>query len=319
MSQILIYGKHSKLAIDMERWHLDEYEMREHYAREKLAAWKIERIFESHRQQDASLRLLRELLGHHVPLMMWHPKVIDDDISYAEWAGLEHAAHHADILISLGGDNNFQFASKYREDGLILGLNSDPGPGGSKGKLLWGSVPQFAEVVDRFKRGDFTVQPWMRLDLELDGKYIGRASNQISLSAAHPMLMSRHVLTAPNGTSVEQKGSGLLIATGAGSTGWYRSERGSSKHDFPRDAAEARWFLRAAQLEDDDTTCELSEGAIRNGEVLRVQSLNDRGGIAGVDDTPYAAEPGDFESSSFNRGVEATIRLSEHPLRVITF
>lgn len=113
-------------------------------------------------------------------------------------------------------------------------MNSDPVL--SHGKLLWGSVQQFAKVIDRFRAKDYLIQPWMRLELSLDGRNVGRASNQISLSAANPNKMSRHMLHAPGGRTSHQKGSGLLIATGAGSTGWYRSERGGNKCDFARDA-----------------------------------------------------------------------------------
>ncbi len=318
--RIAIYGKKSKAQIDMEQWKLHDHELEDVYRREGIPQEKIDRILDSHRVQARSLKLLRELLPDAF-LVQWSPTMLEPD-NFEEWSDALGVAREAEILISLGGDNNFQYASGYREDGLLLGLNSDPGPNGSHGKLLWGTVENFAPYAERLLKGDYIVQPWVRLDLDLNGRFAGRASNQISLGASHPRFMSRHVLETPDGRRVEQTGSGLLVATGAGSTGWYRSERGTTRFDFPRDAQEAHWFIRAAQREDDDSVCELAEGVLYPGEKLIVRSLNARGGYASTDDECFPDDvqlAQDRDVLNFNRGAVATIRISEHPLRVIMF
>lgn len=311
---ILVYCKLPKLEIDLRQTRAHDFELHEMYRDEGLTEAEIANIIRSAKAQTESLAHLRRLLPHAL-YMQWAPWETEDN--FEEWAALEHYARTKHLVIALGGDNNFQYASHYRDDLLILGLNSDPDPMGSHGHLLWGTVAQFEPMVPRLLADDFAVQNWPRLDLDLDGTFVGRASNQISLGANDPMLMSRHVLTTPQGEDVQQKGSGLIVANGAGSSGWFRSEAGSMDYDFPREAQELRWLMRAPQRYDDNTTCAHCHGVIRPGEKLVVRSLNPPcGGYAGIDDRKLSRDSPEPDLN-FDRGVTATIRMSEHPLRVV--
>ena len=58
-----------------------------------------------------------------------------------------------------------------------------------------------------------------------DGRIVktGPCISEISIRNAFPDAMSRYVLSVEGEPPEEQKSSGLLIATGAGSTGWFRN------------------------------------------------------------------------------------------------
>ena len=98
------------------------------------------------------------------------------------------------------------------------------------------------------------------------------------------------------------KSSGLLVATGAGSGSWFRSE--TALPPFDAAAKEARYTNLALSA---TGSTEHSMGFLREGQTLNVQSLNDSDGIVALDS--LIVHP-------FGRGAKIHIRLAEMPLYV---
>jgi NAD kinase len=310
-NDVVIFRKFSKRDWDASLWNMNDAELTASYRSSGLSDTKIARIFASHAQQVANFSRLRDVLGTTVPVIDWTPPHLAADPQ--EVASNERLLRTAPLVIALGGDETFKYVAEFRQSGIILGLNSDPGP--SKGKLLAGSVADFELQLDRFWKDELAVEPWVRLDTYLDNVLIGRASNQVFIGADDPEIMSRYVIELPDARREEQKSSGVLITTGAGSTGWYRSARNSIAFDFPRNEQAAEFYVREPQRNDDNSTFSLLSGRFLPGEKLLFHSLHARGGRVSIDCKTHRDEHG---QSTFNEGRVAKICLSDSPLRVLT-
>ena len=121
--------------------------------------------------------------------------------------------------------------------------------------------------------------------------------------------MSRQVIVY-RGKEHEQKGSGVIIATGAGSTGWSDSAgyyQFQGKNIFPK--TEKKGFFIITE----PYRYKLKEGAVLSGdftkdEELAIYSLNDSEGSAASDS---------WEEYSFIRGQKAVVRISDNTLKVV--
>ncbi|MCB1139460.1 MAG: NAD(+)/NADH kinase [Leptospiraceae bacterium] len=139
------------------------------------------------------------------------------------------------VLVSLGGDNHFVYCARFAGSDPILAINSDPVT--STGSLLYFDTESFLKKLGRKEKKPeaANLQPsitrqerWTMIEADLhypDGRIVktGPCISEISIRNAFPDAMSRYVLSVEGEPPEEQKSSGLLIATGAGSTGWFRN------------------------------------------------------------------------------------------------
>ena len=121
--------------------------------------------------------------------------------------------------------------------------------------------------------------------------------------------MSRHTLRHQD-REEEQKCSGLLVATGAGSSGWYDS---ACRYLHPGGDRFAKTekngkFLATEPYHGKLNGSDMLEGRLEDGEVLEIISSNDACGAITVDS---------IESYEFSRGMKAEVKISGTPLRVI--
>ncbi len=173
----------------------------------------FQKIYASHLRQHESLNKLKNVIKEGV---------------YAFREDLAHLDYYRfKLIISLGGDNHFIHVSHYTTDQFIFGMNSDERT--SVGALLQFDAPSFLERFDPTRtRHTFHTEEWSRIDCELiypDGRrtHTGPCTSEISVRNSFPDTMSRYLLRRNEEEWEEQKSSGLLLATGAGSTGWYRN------------------------------------------------------------------------------------------------
>lgn len=212
-----------------------------------------------------------------------------------------------DLVIVLGGDNSFTKVSHCVHKAIILGVNSDPQR--SSGHLTRWKINELADAFDLRERLDFNeykVEAWTRLGAVLDGELIIPATSEYFIGERLRDQMSRHVLVY-DGEKYEQKCSGLIVATGAGSTGWYYYASGD--HYFPNKSwppteGKAR-FIVTEHFE--PRTHYETNGFIAKGEDIIIHSLNDNDGHVSVDG---------WDSFGFQRGSSVRIYIDE-PLQVL--
>lgn len=290
LERIVVVPKLSKFECDMQRFGLGEADLIIKYEAEHAP---VERILSSHYAQRQALDTLRRVFSPR----QFCPR---DDLSAEKVEG-------ADLVIAHGGDNHFQFISHAITDGFILGVNSDPLR--SEGALVSHSSEELLAVLNALARGDYRIEEWTRLEGSVNGVPLPRVISEYFLGERDRLEMSRYNLRF-KGFEEEQKGSGIIISTGSGSTGWYDSEisdyiRGVDV--FMRTQPVAKLFV-TAPYRGRLTQPTRRQQIVRPGDELVVGSLNDSEGIVGCDA---------IERVPFPRGALARIRISDYPLKVV--
>lgn len=291
VSRILVCPKRSRFELDMERMQLSEREMLEYYANKRIDA---QTIHQSHIRQGKAYQEFQAIFPA-------------ENIVRREEVLAAVAASSVDLVISLGGDDHFTFLSHFLKDTFVLGVTSDPVK--SEGALLAHMPEDIGRILGKLERGDFLIEDWTRLECHLNGEPIQRCTGTYFIGDLRRLNMSKYKLTH-GATQEEQKGSGLLIASGTGSSGWYNSEIGElflGGDRFPRTSNWAR-FGATGIYHGRVSGHTLPYGTLKAGEEILVESLHDTDGIIGVDSV---------EQYRFQRGDRATIRVSNTPLKVL--
>ena len=290
LKNILVVAKLTKYEFDQYHLHLKPAQVLEKYRKEGIDA---QRILNSHERQKKALQRLKDILGGK------------NFISRDEFT--RKKAAEVDLVISFGGDNHFQYLSHFLEKTPLLGINSDPVK--SEGALTSVPADKIERVVERLKKEQFSVESWTRLSAQVNGEKVTLATSEYFLGERDREEMSRHILEF-QGKKEEQKGSGILVATGIGSMGWYHSAcrfLHPSGDIFPQDAPFAK-FLLTEPHKGNESKCNLFNGVLRKGEKLVLHSLNDAEGRLSVDSWIHYP---------FNRGANVEIRLADLPLKVV--
>ncbi|MCX6707723.1 MAG: NAD(+)/NADH kinase, partial [Candidatus Woesearchaeota archaeon] len=128
-------------------------------------------------------------------------------------------ARNYDLIISIGGDNHFQAIGHYVGEIPILGVNSDNMT--STGALLKFIPQDMKRYANRILRRKLTYEKWIKARAHLNDRLVEDAVAVFSLSNIEDDMMTRYKLKI-EGKSEVQKSSGILVTTGAGSTGWYK-------------------------------------------------------------------------------------------------
>lgn len=212
-----------------------------------------------------------------------------------------------DIVVALGGDDHFKEITAAVEDQLVLGVNADPTR--SEGALTSCTLDELPMVLSDIAQGKFNIQEWTRLDIYLNGKRAGRACSEVFIGERERFNMSHHRISYNNQIE-EQKGSGLIVATGAGSTGWYK---GGSRYVYPEGDKFSRLESKAAFVLTEPYTGikvgnSLLTGHYGPDQALEIESLNDDDGIVIIDAYQIVPIP---------RGTHVSVSISSKPLRVI--
>lgn len=260
---------------------------------ERLPKDDADTMYQSHLRQKESEETLRRALGNEHFMSLDQLNGIDLD-NY--------------LLVSHGGDDSFKLVSHYVDNGMILGVNSDTVL--SQGALVEFAAPEFENIVKAVERGDYCIENWTRLGAQINGEKIPPAVSEYVISEERMKLMSNYIIEI-NGKKERQKSSGILVATGAGSTGWYKSEY-VDVHDkddtFPKTSRLFKYFVRAPTGGRKYCGYSLLEGSLGEGEELKIYSLFNNNGLV---------MPDSFENIDFSRGKIVTVRLSDKPLHVV--
>jgi len=146
-----------------------------------------------------------------------------------------------DVVIVVGQDGLVANVAKYLDGQRVIGINPDPErnagvlvrhPPAATADLLRGDQADARTMVEAATDDGQSL-------LALNEIYLGHASHQTS----------RYVLAPPDADPERQASSGLIVATGTGSTGWCRSawlERHSSLALPAPDERRLLWFVREA-------------------------------------------------------------------------
>ena len=295
MKRFLVVVKRTKWERDLIRYGSAET-ARKVYALQNDA---YDRVFASHDRQKANLEALQAALPARY-------------INRSELPFVAHSEY--DFLVSFGGDNHFVYVSHFADHKPLLGLNSDPAT--STGALLYFAPDDFLAAAQKLQQGAAPrIEEWTRVEGTLDypdGRRLrtGPCTSEITVRSQFHDYISRYlIVVGGQGELEEQKCSGLLIATGAGSTGWYRNcqTRPDADYSFPKDAPFFRAIVREPGMRA-RTSYRYLNPEVSEKEELRVISEMD--GEITVDANPD-------RTFDFPPGCVAAFRLTKDRLHIV--
>jgi NAD+ kinase len=204
----------------------------------------------------------------------------------------------ARLVVTVGGDGTLLAASQWVTGAAILGVNS--APGSSIGHLALARRADFAGILARIAHGTLHPVPVTRLAVELDGRLLPPALNDVLLTHARPAATSRYRLSF-GGHSEEHRSSGLWISTATGSTAGIRSAGGR-----PMPLRSHRLQFRARELyREGSGSAYLASGFLPPGGELAVESEMEQG---------FLFLDGARRASRFPFGARALFRAAQEPL-----
>lgn len=204
----------------------------------------------------------------------------------------------ARFVISVGGDGTLLAASHSVTGASLLGVNS--APRSSVGHLALARRANLPRILRRIASGTLLPHPVGRLEVDLEGKVLPPALNDVLIAHEQPAATSRYRLRL-NRRAEDHRSSGLWVSTAVGSTAGIRSAGGQA---MPLDARRlqfrARELYRARGL-----GAHLEAGFVEAGGKLVVESAMAAGWLF-IDGARLAVR--------FPFGAQATFSVAERPL-----
>ncbi|GIX42498.1 MAG: hypothetical protein KatS3mg129_2231 [Leptospiraceae bacterium] len=206
--QYLISVKRTKWERDLHKYNSVK-ELKKIY---RLQNNIFQKVYSSHvRQKKAFEKLYNKV--HHIA-----------EFIYREELNLPYVKNFP-FLISFGGDNHFIYTARFASQ-PIIGINSDPKT--STGALLYFDVDRFLEYheKDYFFNNNYKTEEWSLIEGMIyypdNSKiYTGKCISETIIRNEFADAMSRYFIRIDSKEYEEQRSSGLLLSTGAGSTGWF--------------------------------------------------------------------------------------------------
>ena len=223
-----------------------------------------------------------------------------------------------DVVVALGQDGLVANTAKYIGAQPLLGVNPDPSR--IDGVLLPFAPEAVAAALQRTLAGQAKVRPVTLAEVKLsDGQRL-LAFNDFFLGAASHV-SARYRLDAGAGFE-SQSSSGVLVSTGAGSTGWLSSvftmagnvsAMAGGKAGTPiRLAWEAEqlvWVVREPYVSKHSSAAQTA-GLINAGSTLTLQSLMPSGGVVFSDGM-------ESDRLQFNAGVTAVVGVAPQRAQLV--
>jgi hypothetical protein len=167
-----------------------------------------------------------------------------------------------DVVVIVGQDGLVANVAKYLDGQPVIGI--DPEPDRNPGVLVAHEPVDAAELLRTLSIAEHramaaaTTDDGQRL-LALNEVYVGQPTHQTA----------RYAIRPPGGARERQASSGLIVATGTGSTGWCRSawlERHSHLVLPAPDERRLLWFVREA-WPSPATGTELTQGELSDADL----------------------------------------------------
>ncbi|HEY3549397.1 MAG TPA: hypothetical protein VGK17_25280 [Propionicimonas sp.] len=179
-----------------------------------------------------------------------------------------------DVCLVVGPDGLVANTAKYLDRQPVVGI--DPEPGRNAGALVRHRAPSTRAILGALTRGDASWQERTLVRAALDDGTVLDALNDIYVGdAGHQS--ARYQLRLRDGRTERQSSSGIVVATGTGSTGWATSlarQRAISPPLPATSSGDLVWFVREA-WPSPVTGTELTAGALPEGWALTVQIESD--------------------------------------------
>lgn len=139
-------------------------------------------------------------------------------------SGIEIVGGKSDFGIVVGGDGRFSRYGRTEDVPLLLVGVRAKGAAGSKARLAETTIEELPGALARIKSGDYSVVEHKRLGVFKNGRNIGEVFTDVYMQRGNESTCIRYnVKVSGPGTNLDESaiGDGIVIATKAGSTGYY--------------------------------------------------------------------------------------------------
>jgi NAD kinase len=228
-----------------------------------------------------------------------------------------------DVIVTVGQDGLVVNTAKYLHGQPIVAVNPDPGR--YDGILLPFTIAQAPAGVVRVLEDRATVHRITMAEAVLnDGQHLLAFNDFLIGQRTH--VSARYSLSW-HGKTEEQSSSGVLVSTGAGSTGWLSSTQNMAAAvarllssgqkrlpEFPR--LKLGWddprlaFVVREPFRSRITGTDLAAGLLEPGEELQLESHMPEGGVIFSDGI-------EADALAFNSGTVAAIRTAKQQTRLV--
>lgn len=206
-----------------------------------------------------------------------------------------------DIVVALGQDGLVANTMKYLDGQPLIGVNPDPARW--DGQLLPFQTAHLAEIVDGVARHARPTREVSMAEARLNDGQVLCAVNDLFIGP-NSHISARYVIQQKE-QSETHSSSGIIVSTGLGSTGWYRSlvaGRGAEYNSFPWDADYLMYTVREP-FPSRTTGVSMLTGPVSNSTPLVLHSLMAERGIIFSDGI-------ESDFLQFNAGAIVTIQLA---------
>lgn len=222
-------------------------------------------------------------------------------------AEIKRRVSGVDAVIVVGGDGTLLRASHFVENTPVLHVSSSV----NKNEAFFARATgnEFERKIRLLMKGVYKIIPLMRLEATLNrGKLPFKALNEIYVGSKEPYHVARYKLVI-GGRMEEQKSSGIIISTPAGSYAWAKSAGGRT---LPLTAKKILYVVREPYI-GRLTKPRMLQGVLGpNGKIAVVSNIwEKRRGLVVIDS--YKKE---FE---FNKGDRLVVKAAKQPLNLISF
>jgi NAD kinase len=261
---IVLFRKLSKLEWDARRYNEPLEAMPALY---KAQGLDVAAIVESHYRQIATFERITALLKQHHNLT---PPIVD---SWSFIGGDPVAISllkQAELVIASVGDELATSVARVLENSRLIPINADPLT--SEGALLWPSVDVFEKHIGEVLTG-LPHSYWPRIRVQFNGQLIGDAIGDVFVGAKERLHVSHYSIQSTGDKLERQNSSGVVVTTGAGSTGWYRSAYWDTLRSEAFLPTTNISFVVSEPYRGKLSSYSLIEGELQNGESLLLRSL----------------------------------------------
>ena len=310
-------GEFGRIVVAVRRTRLQE--LLERFVTEGQARFYLERMGARFDEYERAHARYRESLSSLLAALPASPRHVVVERSLLPTFTFDER----DLLITLGNNGLVVNAAKYLDGQPILGVNADPGAEESVVASfdVTGGLAMLPEVLQgRWRSKDVTLAE-ARLN---DGQRLLAFNDLFIGQVGHTSARYRIEF---DGMSEDQSSSGIIISTGAGSTGWMRSvfvgAYGVVGNGHSRDGDHTRlpgssfdWsadelmFAVREPWPSRTTGTSVVAGRLARGETLRVVSRMPKDGVVFSDGVPE-------DAVAFNSGAIAEVRQSKKKARLV--
>lgn len=213
----------------------------------------------------------------------------------------------ADAVIVVGGDGTLLRASHFIGDTAVLHISSSAGK--NEAFFARATSNDAGSKIRLLAAGKYKTTKLMRLEAILNGKKLPfKALNEVYAGSEETYHVARYTLII-GGRKEEQKSSGVLIATPAGSYAWARSAGGRT---LPLTAKKIEYVVREPYF-GKLTKPKLTKGILGSSQsVTIISNIWERHrGVVVIDS--YKKE------FAFNNGDRLVVRAAKQPLNLVCF